>query len=62
MCLDRRMTTTTYPSHDELVSEARGWIADCFEDAPDDLTDTEVMQAIARHYAGGIDQFCKDSA
>lgn len=43
------------------LAEARDWIADAFEDAPDDLTDDEVIQGIARHYEGGIDAFRLDT-
>ena len=44
------------------LQEARDWIADCFEDAPDDLTDWEVIDGIKRHYLGGVDQFIADGA
>lgn len=56
MWLDEAMTTT-----DIDLEEARGWIADCFEDAPDDLSDAEVIQAIQRHYDGGLAAFKEDT-
>ena len=48
------------------ILEARDWIADCeWGDLDDpttiaDLSDTEVIQGIKRHYAGGIPQFIQD--
>lgn len=47
-------TTTTDTDH---MEEARGWVSDCFTDAPDDLTDDEVIDAIDRHFAGGWKAF-----
>ncbi len=45
----------------QLLDDMRDWIADTFPyDAPDDLTDDEVIEAIARHYLGGIVQFKED--
>lgn len=40
----------------ELV-EARDWLADCFEDCPQHLTDAEVIAAVHRHYEGGLEAF-----
>ena len=45
----------------EMMQEMRDWIADCFEDAPDDMTDVEVLLAIQRHYDGGTAQFQRDA-
>ena len=46
----------------EELAEARAWIADCqWADDTDGLTDSQVIRGIARHYAGGIVQFRKDS-
>jgi hypothetical protein len=44
-----------------LLHEARQWILDVFEDAPIDLTDSEVTQGIKRHYEGGWAQFILDN-
>ena len=38
----------------------REWLADCFEDAPNDLTNEEIITAIERHYDGGVIQFKRD--
>jgi hypothetical protein len=39
----------------------RDWIADTFPyDAPDNLTDAEVLTAVSHHYIGGIIQFEDD--
>ena len=43
-----------------IIQEARDWIADSFEDAPDDLTDRDVIEGIRRHYIGGMIQFIAD--
>lgn len=43
-----------------MLTEARDWLYDCFEDAPADLTDTEVMAAVNRHYSGGWQAFIAD--
>jgi hypothetical protein len=45
----------------ELISEARAWLDDCFDDVPADMTDAEVMTAVKRHYAGGWRQFARDN-
>ena len=47
---------------DELTQIALGWLEDCFDDMPDDLTTDEVWHAIARHYEGGVAQFIADGA
>ena len=44
-----------------MIQAMRDWIEDCFEDAPDDLTDAEVIAAIERHYNGGVAQFKLDA-
>lgn len=44
------------------------WIKDCLgiwteldsEDAVDELSDTQVLNGIQRHYSGGLVQFLKD--
>jgi hypothetical protein len=43
-----------------LYTEARSWIEDCFDDAPANLSDTEVRYAIERHYCGGWTGFVID--
>lgn len=48
--------------HDVWLAEARGWLEDCFAELPADLTDTEVEQAIARYYDGGVAAFTRDTA
>jgi hypothetical protein len=45
------------------LSEARGWIADCWaadEVDPQELTDTQVIAGVNRHYAGGWAGFLAD--
>ena len=49
--------TTTQDLTTIDLQEARDWIADCFEDAPGDLTNWEVIDGIKRKYLGGLDQF-----
>lgn len=44
----------------DLFVEARGWIADCFEDAPKKLSDGDVIKAINEHYDGGWRGFMAD--
>ena len=43
-----------------MIQEMREWLADCFEDAPNDLTNEEIITAIERHYDGGVIQFKRD--
>jgi hypothetical protein len=45
-------STTTIATADQLA-EARNWIFDCFEDAPEDITDDEVIAGVERHCCGG---------
>ena len=43
-----------------LLTQARGWIADCFEAAdvdPDSLADQSVRAGVDRHYEGGWTEF-----
>lgn len=47
----------TAPEGHPSLDAARAWICDCFEDAPADLTDLEVVRAIDRHYEGGWERF-----
>jgi hypothetical protein len=44
------------------LAEAREWIYDSYEDAPEDLTDAEVTAAVRRHYDGGLAAFLSDTA
>ena len=48
-------------SRAELV-EAEAWLADCFADLPEDLTDAEIVHAIRRHFDGGLDAFRESCA
>ena len=48
--------------YDRTLQDMRDWLADCFEDAPADLTDAEVLLAVQRHYDGGTAQFQRDDA
>jgi len=48
--------------HSSEIKEARGWIAEAFEDAPANLSDAEVIDGVQRHYDGGWPQFCSDVA
>lgn len=42
----------------QQLTEAREWIADCFEDVDAaELTHLEVERGIARHFEGGIAAF-----
>lgn len=47
----------------EIIEAGRDWIAECdwrdIDDA-DDLTTTEIVAGIARHYDGGLAQFVRD--
>ena len=46
----------------DLYREARGWIADCFDDVDvAELTDAEVRAGIQRHYEGGWAAFVRAS-
>lgn len=49
----------------DQVLEARDWLADCFEDDPElelsELSDSEIVSAVSRHYDGGIAAFRNDS-
>lgn len=55
---------TLYPTpvRPEILSEMQGWVIDTFGiDAADDLVyEDEVLDSIAEHYEGGIDQFIAD--
>ena len=42
------------------LASARAWIADCFSDAPEDLDEMEVADAMRRHYVGGMAAFIAD--
>lgn len=44
----------------ELLTEGRGWIGDCFDDA-DTLTDFQVIWQIAHNYDGGCTAFYLNS-
>ena len=55
------LTTQLQAVTAEQLSEMREWIWEAFEDAPEDLTDTETLRAVARHYAGGVSQFIADA-
>ena len=47
----------------DLISEARGWIADAFSDVDADaLSDKVVRWGIDNHYDGGWAQFVADGA
>ena len=46
----------------QLISEARGWVADCqWQDETDHLTDAQIKRGIERHYDGGWRAFVADS-
>jgi hypothetical protein len=57
--INNRGNTLPQASHNLFV-EARGWIADCFEDAPKKLSDGDVIKAINEHYDGGWRGFMAD--
>lgn len=38
---------------DAYMAEALGWLEDCFEDLPADLTPAEVRAGVDRHFEGG---------
>lgn len=46
---------------DTMLTEARDWIYDSLSDAPDEMTDMEVIRAVRRHYNGGWQQFTQDA-
>ena len=37
----------------EILEIAEGWLEDCFDDMPEDLSPREIWSAIQRHYEGG---------
>jgi hypothetical protein len=43
----------------EMMAEARGWLEDCFDDLPGDLSDAEVVKGVNRHYDGGWAGFAR---
>jgi hypothetical protein len=46
-----------------MIVAMRGWAADCGwldADMLDDYTDAQIVRGVARHYDGGVDQFCRD--
>ena len=46
-----------------LIDEATDWLSDCFAyDMPADLSDEETLEAVERHYDGGLAGFIRDSA
>ena len=44
----------------EILEIAKGWLEDCFDDMPEDLSPVEIWLAIQRHYEGGAKQFILD--
>ena len=44
----------------EVLEIAEGWLEDCFEDMPENLSPKEIWSAIQRHYEGGVKQFVFD--
>jgi hypothetical protein len=47
----------------DLITEARGWIADAFSDVDaGELTDAQVRRGVEHHYEGGWAQFASDGA
>lgn len=46
----------------ELITEALGWLEDCFEDIPEGLTNDQIVRGIERHYDGGWMAFVKACA
>jgi hypothetical protein len=51
----------TCPRLAAVLSEARGWLADCFDHVPASLTNAQVQAAVNKHYAGGWDAFVIDT-
>ena len=46
-----------------LITEMRGWVADCeWADVGDvaEVSDVQVIRGVARHYVGGIEAFATD--
>jgi hypothetical protein len=37
----------------EAINAAVGWLEDCFEDLPADLTKAEIVAGVDRHFDGG---------
>lgn len=55
-------TTYTHPAFAiDPMTEARGWLDDCFsgvaDDYPPTLSDDQVVAAVERHYFGGWEAF-----
>lgn len=44
---------------DNLMDEARGWLADCGINA-DGYSDTEILDVIHREYCGGVEGLVRD--
>lgn len=42
-----------YAMNEDVLAEAHGWLTDCFQDCPADLTPGEIVAAIERCYVGG---------
>jgi hypothetical protein len=54
-----------FPMTRQQIEDAKAWILDCQwgdleEEDISELSDTEVINGIARNYDGGIDQFILD--
>jgi hypothetical protein len=51
-------------SHPEFVQAARDWVLDCsWKENPEDIlemSDTEILRGVERHYDGGLSQFARD--
>lgn len=43
-----------------MVKEGHNWLLDCFEDCPEVLSPTEVVNAVNRYYSGGWQGFIQD--
>lgn len=45
----------------EHIKNMREWVEDCqWADSIEDLTDTEIVNGVERHYCGGVSQFIED--
>ena len=58
------MISTANSLSADQVLEAREWLEDCFEDPElelSELSDSEIVSAVSRHYDGGIAAFRNDS-
>lgn len=50
------------PLDPDMIRDGHDWLADCFEDCPEQLSPTEVVNAVNRYYSGGWSAFISDAS